>query len=380
MLTYNYSQFRKIAISDTTLRDGEQQPGLCFSTKQKIKILDALIDIGVDDIEIGCAAMYNDEQKFFDYAAKKYIDKRLSLWCRLNPHDLDMSIRSGIKNAHISIPCSDIQMEATSFCRSKVIDTLYTMFQTAQDNDINVSLGFIDATRSNVDFILIMTEIANSLNIKKIRFSDTVGIAMPSYISGLSNILVTHFNGMVEFHGHNDLGLATANCISAAQGGVHSISVTVNGLGERAGNASLEQVVAALYIGLELDTGIKIEKINNLCKLVEKESKIKIPDKNPITGKAINKHESGIHCNGIVKNMETYQFYKPETFGNKNIELVLGKHSGSSTVIHILESHGIKITRSKARELLPSLKKIASKNKGEVSHQQLIDLVQSTPT
>lgn len=345
------NRLNRIFLNDTTLRDGEQGPGICFDEQSKIRIVDLLQDIGVHEIEVGIAATLHREKKFVEHLKCSSSSSKFGIWCRANIADIEKALTYGFGKIHISIPVSDFQLSHMGKSRVWVIDSLRQCVNTVKEKVGFVSVGAQDATRADRGFLRDVIELLNSMGVNRLRFSDTVGISTPSAIGELSRYIVQHFNNEVEFHGHNDLGMATANCVSAAENGVTQLSTTINGIGERAGNAPLEQVSAAMQFGLGLDCGIELKKVETLCQTVADAISRTIPVDAPVVGKNVFTHESGIHCHGQLKNSLMYQPFFAEEIGRKS-ELKVGKHSGSAMVCALLEKHGQGVTRSAAKKIL----------------------------
>jgi len=341
----------RIFLNDTTLRDGEQGPGISFDEQNKIRIVDLLLDVGVHEIEVGIAATLYHEKKFVEYLQKSSSNSRFGIWCRANIADIEKAMVYGFGKIHISIPVSDFQLSHMGKSRAWVLDSLKRCVNKVKEEVGFVSVGAQDATRADWGFLHDTIDLLNSLSVNRLRFSDTVGISTPSAIGELSRYIVQHFNGEVEFHGHNDLGMATANCISAAENGVNQLSTTTNGIGERAGNAPLEQVAAAMQFGLGMNCGIELKKLETLCHTVANAISRTIPVDAPVVGKNVFTHESGIHCHGQLKNSLMYQPFFAEEIGRKS-ELKVGKHSGSAAVCALLEKHGQGLTRAAAKKIL----------------------------
>jgi homocitrate synthase NifV len=201
-------------------------------------------------------------------------------------------------------------------------------------------VGAQDAFRCDPDFLVRFYSRAYQSGAGRIRIADTVGSATPSRVKGvIEQLLSKQFELPIEFHGHNDLGMATANAFTAVEAGVHAIGVTVNGLGERAGNVPLEEIAMALSLDDRLECSIRTPGLMRLCQFVAEASNRMIPEAKPVTGESVFKHESGIHCAALIKEPLSYQPYPPEAAGNRGFEFVLGKHSGRH-IIHHLSNQG----------------------------------------
>lgn len=343
-----------VKINDTTLRDGEQSPSIIFTAAQKIQVVKHLVELGINDIEVGIAATLHREPDFLEYLCDNEDKSRFSSWCRAKTEDVDKALGLQFGTIHISVPVSDFQLCHMGRNQTWVIDQVEQCIQKCRGQCERISIGAQDATRSDPLFLNELIQLLNEYNVDRLRFSDTVGIGLPSQIATLSAHLRSKFTGSLEFHGHNDLGLATANCIAAVENGVNELSVTVNGIGERAGNASLEQVVVALQLGLSIDTGIRLPAIVPTCEKISRFTHAPIPPNSPITGSNVFTHESGIHCDGQIKHALMYQPFLPEKIGRTS-KIVLGKHSGSSSLRAALLEMGIPVSNSTANIILSQL-------------------------
>lgn len=344
----------KTYLNDTTLRDGEQAPGVAFTEIQKIEITQQLLEIGVHDIEVGTAAILPREPLFLKYLQDSDQNSRFSTWCRAKTEDVETALSSKAKKIHISFPVSDFQLYHMNLSRRWVIKQAQVCIRLAKSHADYVSVGAQDATRCDPSFLLEFISLLNSENTDRLRFSDTVGIARPSQIAKMSTLLRSHFKGHLEFHGHNDLGMAVANCISAVENGTDQISTTINGIGERAGNAALEQVAAAIQFGLKQEGCVDLTKLFPLCTVVAGASNTPIPKNSPVIGESVFTHESGIHCHGQNQHPLMYQPFLPERIGRTS-KIVLGKHTGSTTLCAALRKKGIVISRERARSLLTQI-------------------------
>lgn len=346
----------KLRLLDTTLRDGEQSAGVSFSLKQKVRLAKALDKAGVDLIEAGIPAMGDREIKTLRILGSLGLKAELSAWSRACKSDVDATLKSGIKRIHIGVPVSDIMLKHKLRIRQdqlygKVLSTL----DYALSKGLKVSLGMEDASRADLEFLCHFVSYFSAAGIEQFRFADTVGCLNPfttyKMIAGLREFT----DVTIDFHGHNDLGMATANALAAHKAGAGIISCTVNGLGERAGNTPLEEIAMAVALTEGVDTNIESAMLPKLSKLVEEFSEQKNAPGKPVVGSKVFTHESGIHVDGLLKNEHTYAHLDPKLLGRKH-QFVLGKHSGTKSIKEIYRRKGILIDDEKALELLDKVR------------------------
>jgi homocitrate synthase NifV len=326
---------RQAWIVDTTLRDGEQAPGVAFSTNEKCVIAEGLAEAGVPELEVGTPAMGGQELEAIRAVVERQLPCRLTAWCRANEADLDAAAEAGVEAVHLSLFASQIHFAAFNKKPSWTLRQIEELVPLARSRFDYVSVGVQDASRADRGFLLQSAEAAESAGADRIRFADTVGLFSPIQVCQMFERLRERRSSIAfGFHAHNDLGMATANSISALLAGADSIDVTVTGLGERAGNAPLEEVVMALHAAHGIETGVEPRQFRPLAQLVAGCADRSIPPTKPIVGDAIFEHESGIHVRGILADNRSFEPFEPESVGAPGRRIVLGKHSGSAARRH----------------------------------------------
>jgi len=369
---------RKVVINDTTLRDGEQTAGVAFNAEEKLAIARALAAAGVPEMEIGIPTMGPEEREIIGAIAGLGLSSRLMVWGRMCEADLKAAIGCGAHLVNLSIPVSDIQLRhKLGRYRDWAVATVSRIVARALDTGMDVCVGAEDASRADPDFLLRVAETAQRAGARRLRFADTLGILDPIATFERIRRLVEAVDIEVEMHAHNDFGLATANTLVAIQAGASHVNTTVNGLGERAGNAALEETVMALHQLYRLPTGIDVSRFGAISELVARASGRPVAPNKSIVGEAVFTHEAGIHVDGLLKNVLNYQGVDPKDLGREH-RVVLGKHSGSHAVIQRFRDLGIELNEIAAAQLLKRIRLHANQTKRAPSTAELMSFYRET--
>jgi len=351
----------KTRFFDTTLRDGEQTPGVTLTPEQKLEIACALSDIGVHVIEAGSAAASEGELTAIQLISEAGLRTECCTYVRALPYDIDLAADAGADSVHLVVPVSDLHIvEKMRKTRDEVYEMAMSAVTYAKERGLIVELSGEDASRADQTFLAHLYRGGVESGADRLCFCDTVGILTPErtaeYIPPLTEI------APVSIHCHNDLGFALANTITALKSGASCAHVTVNGLGERAGNTPFEEVVMSLEVLYERDTGISTEQIYPLSTLVARLTGIDLPANKAIVGSMAFTHESGIHTHGVLRNARTYEPVPPEMVGRTR-RIVLGKHSGSASVEASLNELGYTVTKEQLAAILARVKQLGDEGK-----------------
>lgn len=361
-----------LVIVDTTLRDGEQTAGVVFSNQEKLRIARMLDDIGVHQIEAGIPVMGGNEQEAIKAICKLGLKASIMGWNRPVIKDIEASLACGCDSVAISISTSDIHIKhKLNTTRGAVLDMMARATEFARGHVDYISVNAEDASRTDMNYLVEFATEAKKAGADRIRYCDTIGILDPFTTYERVKTLIERAGVDVEMHTHNDFGMATANALAGVKAGAKYIGVTINGLGERAGNAALEEVVMALKHIEAKDLGVKTGRFVEISEYVSRASGRMLPPWKAIVGSNMFAHESGIHADGALKNPTTYEVFCPEEVGLER-QIVIGKHSGTASIKAKFREYGRELKDEQAGEILKQVRALAVDVKRSLFDKELI--------
>jgi 2-isopropylmalate synthase len=377
----------RVVIFDTTLRDGEQSPGATMTHDEKLEIAELLDDMGVDIIEAGFPIASEGDFRAVSEIAQRSKNSVICGLARANFGDIDRcweAVRNSERpRIHTFIGTSPLHRAIPNLDQDQMADRIHETVTHARNLCDNIQWSPMDATRTEHDYLCRVVEIAIKAGATTINIPDTVGYTAPVESADLIRMLIDKVPGADDIifatHCHNDLGMATANSLAAVEGGARQIECTINGLGERAGNTALEEVVMALKVRGDIMpyfTGIDTTRIMNISRRVASVSGFPVQFNKAIVGKNAFAHESGIHQDGMLKNAETFEIMRPEDVGLSETNLVMGKHSGRAALRSKLEDLGYVLADNQLKDVFVRFKELADRKK-EVYDEDLIALMRA---
>lgn len=363
-----------IILYDSTLRDGEQMPGISFSPDQKLAIAKKLDQMGVPEIEAGFPAISKMEKKTIKAIVSNKLNAKILVLSRLIKEDIDAAIDSDADIVLLFIASSPLHLKyKLHLSKQDVKDRVIKSIDYARDHGIIPSFSTEDSTRTPIDFLEELTLLAYKTGAKRVGFTDTVGCANPQTIKYIFSHMKKFVKIPISAHLHNDFGLGLINAITALSAGATHVCTTINGWGERAGNVSLEQLVMSLQVLYKKDLGIDTSQLFELSKMISEFTGVPIPRIHPITGMNVFTHESGIHVAAILENPYTYEPFSPEIVGGKR-NLILGKHTGKHMIRQLLDKYGVKINDELLLDVVSKVKNLGEIN-GYIPEDTILDII-----
>ena len=353
----------KIYIFDTTLRDGEQTPGVALTVDEKMQIAQKLNNLGVDKIEVGFPASSKGEIESAKRINSLSLDSTLVGLARSLERDIDAVIESDLDYVHTFIGTSPLHRDyKLKMSKQAILETAVNAVEYAKDHGLTVEFSAEDATRTERDFLFEVFRSVVDAGADFLDVPDTVGVLTPVFTRELITDIRNNFSAPISVHFHNDFGLATANSLTAIECGANQAHVTVNGLGERTGNCSLEELVITLKVAYGIDLGLDTTRLYSLSHLVGRFTGVKMPVNKPIVGDNAFAHESGIHVHGILNNANTYEPMSPELVGHSR-RIVLGKHTGANALKSKLKEYHIDLNDDQFCKVFEEIKSLGDSGK-----------------
>ncbi|WP_082736102.1 homocitrate synthase [Syntrophomonas wolfei] len=363
----------RVNIVDTTLRDGEQTAGVVFTNDEKVQIARYLDQIGVDQIEAGIPVMGGFEKDCIKEIVALGLKSSIMAWNRAVIADIKESLDCGVDAVAISISTSDIHIEhKLQTTRQDVLNRMSDAVKFAKDKGLYISVNAEDASRSDIDFLTEFALLAKRSGADRLRFCDTVGTLTPLSAFRYIKTLIDAVGINIEMHTHNDFGMATANALAGVYAGANYVGVTINGLGERAGNACLQETIMGLKYLMNVNLPYNTTLFREVAEYVAQASGRALSVSKPIVGSGIFAHESGIHGDGVLKNPLTYEVFSPEEVGLER-QIVIGKHSGTAAVrSKFTREYSIELDDTEASQILARVREMSIELKRSLFDKELM--------
>ena len=356
--------FMNIKILDTTLRDGEQTPGVSLTSLEKLRIATKLDEIGVNFIEAGSAITSEGERQSIKDITQQNFNAEILSFSRPLEMDIDYCLECDVDAVNLVVPTSDLHIfDKLKITKEELLAMSNSAVDYCKDHGLTVELSAEDASRTSIDFLKTVYVNAIEHGADRVCLCDTVGILTPESSFEMFKQLKEDIDVPISCHCHNDFGLAVANTFAALKGGASEFHSTINGIGERAGNTSFEECVVGIYkLFPQFSTDIKIHEIYTISKLVARLTGVYIQPNKAIVGENAFAHESGIHSDGIIKNAATYESITPELVGRKR-RFVIGKHMGTHGLDVRLKELGVNVSKNQLKKICDNIKVLADKGK-----------------
>lgn len=361
-----------IEICDVTLRDGEQTPGVSFTREEKMGIASLLDEIGIEVIEAGFPITSQDEKDSIKAITHMGLDAKICCLSRALKPDIDAVIDCDADVVGIFMGTSDLHLRCKHKTREEAIDCMVTALEYAKKHGLIVRFAAEDSTRADLDYLLRYYKAGEEAGADYISIADTVGIMNPATMKYLIGEIRKTIKTPICVHCHDDLGLAVANTMAGAEAGAKQLHTTVNGIGERAGNASLEEVLMGLLVHYGIDK-YDTSRLTELSAMVAKYSGISVARNKAVVGANAFAHESGIHIAALLEDDRTYELFSPELVGGKR-EFILGKHSGSKALCYMARQLGFTLSQAETDIVLEEIKRLSAL-KGSLRKDDLAELI-----
>ena len=357
---------KKILFWDETMRDGEQTPGVYFSPEEKLRIATTLSEMGVPIMDVGIPVVSKEEARGIRMIANAGLDASILAACRAVRKDVEACIECEVDEVSIFIACSDLHLKyKLNMTREQVLEAAVGEVEFAKAHGVKVTFVTEDTFRADFEYVVQLYNACIDAGATRVVLSDTIGIMTPAAIQWFFGEVRKRFKpAQLSLHAHNDFGLAVANNLAALEAGVEVPHTCVNGIGERAGNASFEELVMALESIYGYDTGIDVSRMYEVSRLVEKLSGIPVAVNKAVVGYNAFSHESGIHADGIIKHTGTYEPMQPELIGRER-RFIFGKHTGSTAVEDKLRKAGVEVTKEQLQSIVAGIKDVAESRSKE---------------
>ncbi|MGE5485900.1 MAG: LeuA family protein [Ignavibacteriales bacterium] len=366
-----------VPIYDSTLRDGEQTIGVCFSPEERVRIAKELEAIGVKRIEAGMPVVSAEDKQAVSEVVKTIKKSQVWTLCRCTRKDVEASAEAGVKNVLCEIATSPFKMRAYGYTEEGVLGKIVDTLKYASSNGMYTAFFAVDATRADLKFLERAYKAAVlEGGAREVTLVDTLGVASPETIEYMAELIQGWVKVPLMVHCHNDFGMAVACSVAAVKAGASMVHVTVNGLGEKTGNADLAEVVFALEGLYGINTGINLNGLIHLSKMLEEITHVHMSPLKPVVGKTVFQRESGVTVAQLVAYPPSVEGYSPELIGAER-EIMLSKKSGASSIEHFLAKNGLKASPEKVNEILAGVKSLGIKKRGLVTEQEFLDIAKA---
>jgi len=365
---------RRIILEDTTLRDGEQAPGVAFSEAQKLEILDAMVAAGIRWVEVGIPAMGGDELRTLEVMLERRYEANLIAWNRGKPEDIAQSLSLGFRHIHIGLPTSAIHLKSSvGKDRVWLLERASTMVKMCKDAGAFVSISAEDVGRTEKGFLQEYACTVAEAGADRLRLSDTIGTLSPAQYGAIVKSVAEVSSIATQCHCHNDFGLAVANTLAGLEAGATYFHSCVNGMGERAGMPDIASMLMSLRHFHGVDLGVDLTRLKQLSDLVARHSRQKCMPWHPVVGDNVFAHESGIHSKGMLSDTRTFEPFPPEWVGGTR-RYVIGKHTGGAAIRHVLAEHGCDPDPAVIDRVLQDVRALSTRQSREVHPDELVEI------